>query len=179
MQPRRALITCAGGEPAHAAAANPGGPRRRDQDRAARSSSRKSSPPASRKSASSSARATRRPIAAAAGGPDDRLRFVEQTAPLGYGHAVFCAREFAGASRSCCWSAIIFYVSGGRKRARSNWSKSPRAENCAVSAVQATHESKLPYYGAVGGRLVAAGARPVSRSPRCSRSRRPPKPSRS
>jgi UTP--glucose-1-phosphate uridylyltransferase len=27
-------------------------------------------------------------------------------------------------------------------------------EDCAVSAVQATHESKLPYYGAVGGRLV-------------------------
>jgi UTP--glucose-1-phosphate uridylyltransferase len=25
---------------------------------------------------------------------------------------------------------------------------------CAVSAVQATHESKLPFYGAIGGRLV-------------------------
>ena len=31
-------------------------------------------------------------------------------------------------------------------------------ERCAVSAVQATHESKLPYFGAVGGRLVS-GAR--------------------
>jgi len=29
-----------------------------------------------------------------------------------------------------------------------------QTENCAVSAVQATHESKLPYYGAVGGHLV-------------------------
>jgi UTP--glucose-1-phosphate uridylyltransferase len=28
------------------------------------------------------------------------------------------------------------------------------AESCAVSAVQATHESKLPFYGAVGGRLA-------------------------
>src|SRR5437667_10488818 len=28
------------------------------------------------------------------------------------------------------------------------------AQNCAVSSVQATHESKLPYYGAVGGKLV-------------------------
>ena len=28
------------------------------------------------------------------------------------------------------------------------------AEACAVSAVQATHESKLPYYGVVGGRLA-------------------------
>src|SRR5262249_1035574 len=30
------------------------------------------------------------------------------------------------------------------------------AENAAVSAVQSTHESKLPYYGAVGGHLVPA-----------------------
>jgi UTP--glucose-1-phosphate uridylyltransferase len=28
------------------------------------------------------------------------------------------------------------------------------AEACAVSAVQATHESKLPYYGAVGGKRL-------------------------
>jgi UTP--glucose-1-phosphate uridylyltransferase len=30
-----------------------------------------------------------------------------------------------------------------------------RAERCAVSAVQPTHESKLPYYGTVGGQRVA------------------------
>ncbi len=34
-----------------------------------------------------------------------------------------------------------------------------QAESCAVSAVQATHESKLPYYGAVGGHLVAGKSR--------------------
>lgn len=33
------------------------------------------------------------------------------------------------------------------------------AESCAVSAVQATHESKLPYYGAVGGKLAAGKQR--------------------
>jgi UTP--glucose-1-phosphate uridylyltransferase len=32
----------------------------------------------------------------AAGEQLDRLRFVEQPAPLGYGHAVYCAREFVG-----------------------------------------------------------------------------------
>ncbi len=32
-------------------------------------------------------------------------------------------------------------------------------ENCAVSAVQSTHESKLQYYGAVGGQLVNAALR--------------------
>src|SRR6185503_8492649 len=33
---------------------------------------------------------------AAAGEHIGRLRFVEQGAPLGYGHAIFCAREFVG-----------------------------------------------------------------------------------
>src|SRR5437660_11459018 len=32
--------------------------------------------------------------AAAVGGHGGRLRFVEQSAALGYGHAVFCAQEF-------------------------------------------------------------------------------------
>src|ERR1700690_2356462 len=36
--------------------------------------------------------------AAAAGDQARRLRFIEQTSPRGYGHAVFCARQFtAGA----------------------------------------------------------------------------------
>src|SRR5947209_4219663 len=34
--------------------------------------------------------------AAAAGPHASRLKFVEQNAPLGYGHAVHCARSFAG-----------------------------------------------------------------------------------
>ncbi|MEQ1851106.1 MAG: UTP--glucose-1-phosphate uridylyltransferase, partial [Chthoniobacteraceae bacterium] len=34
-----------------------------------------------------------------------------------------------------------------------------RAEKSAVSAVQGTHESKLPFYGAVGGKLVDAARR--------------------
>jgi UTP--glucose-1-phosphate uridylyltransferase len=32
------------------------------------------------------------------------------------------------------------------------------AEDCAVSAVQPTHESKLPFFGAVGGRRLAGRA---------------------
>src|SRR5207302_9245015 len=42
----------------------------------------------------------------------------------------------------------------GDKRSAQQLVEVAAAENCAVSAVQATHESKLPYYGAVGGRLV-------------------------
>lgn len=94
--------------------------------------------------------------AAAAGGQGGRLRFVEQGAALGYGHAVSCAREFAGARPFLLLVGDHLYVSGGGKRAAQQLVEIAKAENCAVSAVQATHESKLPYYGAVGGRLVAA-----------------------
>ena len=94
--------------------------------------------------------------ATAAGGKTSRLRFVEQGAALGYGHAVSCAREFAGAEPFLLLVGDHLYVSGGGKRAAQQLVEIAKAENCAVSAVQATHESKLPYYGTVGGRLVAA-----------------------
>ena len=93
--------------------------------------------------------------AAAAGGQGGRLRFVEQSAALGYGHAVSCAREFAAAEPFLLLVGDHLYVSGGGKRAAQQLVEIAKAENCAVSAVQATHESKLPYYGAVGGRLEA------------------------
>jgi UTP--glucose-1-phosphate uridylyltransferase len=92
--------------------------------------------------------------AAAAGGKNGRLRFVEQRAPMGYGHAVVCAREFAGEVPFLLLVGDHLYVSGGGKRAAQQLVEIADAENCAVSAVQATHESKLPYYGTVGGRLV-------------------------
>jgi len=93
--------------------------------------------------------------AAAAGGQSSRLRFVEQHAARGYGHAVFCAREFAGSAPFLLLVGDHLYVSGGKKRAAQQLVEIAGAENCAVSAVHATHESKLPYYGTVGGRLVA------------------------
>ncbi len=93
--------------------------------------------------------------AAAAGGQGGRLRFVEQAAPLGYGHAVLCAREFAGNAPFLLLVGDHLYVSGGKKRAAEQLVEIARVENCSVSAVQATHESKLPYYGTVGGRLAA------------------------
>lgn len=92
--------------------------------------------------------------AAAAGGHGSRLRFIEQTSSLGYGHAVFCAKEFVGNSAFLLLVGDHLYVSGGQKRAAQQLVERARVEKCAVSAVQATHESKLPYYGAVGGHLV-------------------------
>ena len=95
--------------------------------------------------------------AAAAVGQGGRLRFVEQVASLGYGHAVSCAREFAGGAPFLLLVGDHLYVSN-RKRAAQQLVEIAKAENCAVSAVQATHESKLPYYGAVGARRLQGRA---------------------
>lgn len=92
---------------------------------------------------------------AAAGAHAPRLQFVEQTQPRGYGHAVCCARAFMGRQPFLLLVGDHLYVSGTQKRCAQQLVEVATAENCAVSAVQATHESKLPYYGAVGGRLVA------------------------
>ena len=91
----------------------------------------------------------------AAGNHHRRLTFVEQHRPLGYGHAVWCAHEFVGAKPFLLLVGDHLYVSGKPERCARQLVEVAAQEHCAVSAVQATHESKLPYYGTVGGRLVS------------------------
>ena len=92
--------------------------------------------------------------AMAAGPHASRLHFVEQTAPRGYGHAVCCAKNFTQAAPFLLLVGDHLYVSSTKRRCAQQLVETARAERCAVSAVHATHESKLPYYGTVGGRLV-------------------------
>ena len=91
---------------------------------------------------------------AAAGKHSHRLQFVEQSEPLGYGHAVHCAHQFVDAAPFLLLVGDHLYLSDEAKSCAAQLVEIATAENCSVSAVQATHESKLPYYGAVGGRLV-------------------------
>lgn len=91
---------------------------------------------------------------AAAGPHAGRLHFVEQSAPLGYGHAVACAREFVGGQPFLLLVGDHLYLSRSDKRCAQQLVEVARAEACAVSAVQPTHESKLPFYGTVGGKLA-------------------------
>lgn len=91
----------------------------------------------------------------AAGAFAPRLRFVEQSHPLGYGHAVWSARESLGNAPFLLLVGDHLYVSSASDRCAKQLISVARTESCAVSAVQATHESKLPLYGAVGGRLEA------------------------
>src|SRR4051812_27257127 len=52
----------------------------------------------------------------AAGAHGSRLEFVEQTAPLGYGHAVHCARGFAAEQSFLLLVGDHLYVSGSQTR---------------------------------------------------------------
>jgi UTP--glucose-1-phosphate uridylyltransferase len=67
---------------------------------------------------------------------------------------VFCAREFVGDESFLLLVGDHLYVSREAKCCAQQLVAVAEAESCAVSAVQATHESKLPYYGTVGGRRV-------------------------
>lgn len=94
---------------------------------------------------------------AAAAGLGGSLEFIEQPAPYGYGHAVWCAREFTGREPFLLLVGDHLSVSDVEESCAAQLVRIAAAENCAVSAVVATHESKLPYYGAVGGRHVGVG----------------------
>lgn len=92
---------------------------------------------------------------AAAGPHAARLTFLEQKQPLGYGHAVHCAEPFAAGQPFLLLVGDHLYVSRTARGCAQQLVEMAREQKCAVSAVQATHESKLPFYGAVGGKLVA------------------------
>lgn len=90
----------------------------------------------------------------AAGDHAPRLHFVEQSQPRGYGNALLCARTFSGAEHFLHLVSDHLPLSTNNKRCAQQLVEVASAENCAVSAVQPTRESMLPYFGAVGGTRV-------------------------
>lgn len=91
----------------------------------------------------------------AAGPHAGRLRLIDQREPGGFGHAVFQAAGFIAGEPFLLLVGDHLYLSRGEARCAQQLVAAARAESCSVSAVQATHEGKLPLYGTVGGRLVA------------------------
>jgi UTP--glucose-1-phosphate uridylyltransferase len=73
---------------------------------------------------------------------------------LGHGHAVYCAHEFVGRDPFLHLVGDHLYVSSTTTNCAQALVAVAEAEACTVSAVQATRESLLPYYGAVGGRRL-------------------------
>lgn len=90
--------------------------------------------------------------ASVAGDHAGRLHFVHQTEPLGHGHAVFCARDFVGDNPFLHLVGDHLYVSLRAQGCAQHLVSIAEAANSSVSAVQATRESLLPYYGVIGGR---------------------------
>jgi UTP--glucose-1-phosphate uridylyltransferase len=83
-----------------------------------------------------------------------RVTLVEQPAPLGYGHAVLCGREFVGAHPVLLQVSDHLYVGGGQSSCTKQLLDLARTEGCALSAVQPTPESQLCHYGTIAGSLV-------------------------
>lgn len=97
--------------------------------------------------------------AQAAGDLVERLQFVEQPEARGYGHALFCARDFAGNEPFLHLVSDHLFISNGAETCATQVVKVAEAEACAVSAVQATRENMLPLYGVVGGHREAGQQR--------------------
>ncbi len=93
--------------------------------------------------------------AQAAGIHAGRLHFVPQPEPRGYGHAVYCAKDFTGLDPFLHLIGDHLYVSRTEKGCARQLVEVAEAEDCAVSAVQPTRETRLRRYGAVGGQRVA------------------------
>ena len=90
----------------------------------------------------------------AAGDQAGRLQFVEQSEPRGYGHALYAAREFVADDPFLHLVSDHLSISHTGQRCAQQLVHTALAQECAVSAVQATRESMLPYFGTVGGRCV-------------------------
>ena len=90
----------------------------------------------------------------AAGEHAGRLQFLLQTEPLGYGHAIHCARAFVGDAPFLHMVGDHIYVSAQSKGCARQLVEVAEAHSCAVSGVQPTRENLLPYFGAVGGQRV-------------------------
>jgi UTP--glucose-1-phosphate uridylyltransferase len=89
---------------------------------------------------------------ACAGSNRSRLVFVEQREPLGYGHAVHCARGFTERAPFLHLVGDHLYVSRSARGCAEELVGVATKAACAVSAVQPSRESLLPFYGVVGGR---------------------------
>jgi UTP--glucose-1-phosphate uridylyltransferase len=86
-----------------------------------------------------------------------RLHFIPQAEPLGYAHAVYCAREFVGDDSFLHMVGDHISVSTIEKGCAEQLVEAAEAQDSSVSAVQPTRETLLVRYGTVGAQRLAAG----------------------
>lgn len=90
----------------------------------------------------------------AAGNHAERLHFVAQSEPRGYGHAVWSAREFVGNAPFLHMVGDHIYIRGEERGCARQILAEAEAHSCAVSGVQPTRENQLNLFGAIGGKRV-------------------------
>ena len=84
-----------------------------------------------------------------------RLHFAEQKEPLGYGHAVFCAKQFVNNEPFLLLLGDYLYVSYlAQKRCAAQLISLASQEGCSVSAVHATIEHQVSRYGTLTGKHI-------------------------
>lgn len=81
-----------------------------------------------------------------------RLRFAVQSEPEGYGHAVWCARDYAAGEPVLLLLGDHLYISKEARRCSRQLLDLAEAEGCSVSAVQATREHLIHQYGTIQGK---------------------------
>lgn len=81
----------------------------------------------------------------------ERITYVEQPTPEGYGHAVYQAREFVNDEPFLLLLGDHIYIENGKKRCAEQVIETYNVARCAVSAVQQTPDDKLHLFGTVQG----------------------------
>jgi UTP--glucose-1-phosphate uridylyltransferase len=83
------------------------------------------------------------------------VQFAEQQEPRGYGHAVFCAKEFVNNEPFLLLLGDYLYVSYlSQKRCAAQLIDLATKESCSVSAVNPTIEHQIHRYGTLTGKHV-------------------------
>ncbi|EHQ25731.1 UTP--glucose-1-phosphate uridylyltransferase [Mucilaginibacter paludis] len=84
------------------------------------------------------------------------VQFIEQKEPLGYGHAVYCAKEFVNDEPFLLLLGDYLYISNlQQKRCTTQLIELASQENCSVSAVNPTIEHQINRYGTLTGKQVS------------------------
>lgn len=83
-----------------------------------------------------------------------RLQFAVQEQPEGYGHAVWCARDFVGTEPFLLLLSDHLYISGEQRRCSRQVLDLAVQHSCSVAAVQPTREHLIHRYGTVAGKRL-------------------------
>jgi UTP--glucose-1-phosphate uridylyltransferase len=84
----------------------------------------------------------------------DRVNFVHQDKPLGYGHALYSASTFTGKDPFLHLVGDHLYVRRSEKDIARHLVETAEEKSCSISAVQSTREALITQFGTVGGSRI-------------------------